>query len=275
MAEVTSLDGTTIAFERTGTGPPLVVVSSALADRSDARRLARRLAEHFTVYNYDRRGRGASGDRKPYSMAAEVDDIESLIDEAGGSAFLFGSSSGAVLALEAASRLGTKVTRLVLFEPPFIVDDSRPPLTTDYVTRLDTLVTAGRGSEAVRHFMSNGMGMPALMVAVMRVVPGWSKMKRMSHTLLYDTEIMGDTQAGNPLPADRWAAADIPTLVLTGEKSEPFLHTGARALAEVLPHAAHGTLKGANHSAVVAAPKALAAALSAFFLPQQLGSASR
>lgn len=125
---IRSADGTTIAFDRLGAGPPVVIVSSALADRSDAKRLARHLSERFTVVNYDRRGRGRSTDTPQYDVDREVDDIAALVDAVGGRASLFGSSSGAVLALDAAARLGPKVDRLVLFEPPFIVDGSRAPL---------------------------------------------------------------------------------------------------------------------------------------------------
>jgi pimeloyl-ACP methyl ester carboxylesterase len=121
-ASVTSRDGTTIAFERAGTGPPLILVAAALSDRRDTRKLATLLAPSFTVINYDRRGRGASGDTPPYDVGRECEDIEALVKEAGGSAFLFGSSSGAVLALEAAAR-GVGVEKMVLFEPPFVVDE--------------------------------------------------------------------------------------------------------------------------------------------------------
>lgn len=160
MGRATSRDGTIIAFDRWGTGPPLVLVASALSDLSDAKRLVRHLSRTFTVINYDRRGRGASSDAAPYAVAREVEDIEALIDEAGGSTFVFGSPSGAVLALEAASRLGRKVSRLARFEPPFIVDDSRPPLSADYVRRLEDHVAAGRRSEAVRDFMTGGLVCP-------------------------------------------------------------------------------------------------------------------
>jgi pimeloyl-ACP methyl ester carboxylesterase len=171
MDYVTSRDGTRIAYERSGSGTVVVLVASALADRRDAKRLARRLSERFTVVNYDRRGRGASGDTSPYEVAREVADIDALIDDAGGSASIFGSSSGAVLALEAANALGEKVTRLVLFEPPFITDDSRAPPSTADVLQIEQHLAAGRRGDAVKEFMTRHLGMPTAMVAVMRRLP--------------------------------------------------------------------------------------------------------
>ncbi len=133
MNTMTSKDGTTIAFERSGEGPPLVVVGGALNDRHAAATLAGLLAPNFTVYAYDRRGRGDSGDTPPYAVEREVEDLQALVEEAGGTAFVLGHSSGAVLALEAAAAT-PGITKLVLYEPPFIVDDSRPPLPDDYVS---------------------------------------------------------------------------------------------------------------------------------------------
>lgn len=173
VGTVTSRDGAVISFDRLGAGPPVVLVSSAVADRADARRLARHLSHEFTVLNYDRRGRGRSTDTPPYSVDREVEDIAALIEAVGGRASLFGSSSGAVLALEAATRLGTKVDRLVLFEPPFIVDGSRAPLGEAYTRRLTELVQSGRRGEAVRCFMTEALGMPGAAVTLMRLLPMW------------------------------------------------------------------------------------------------------
>src|SRR4051812_33544205 len=153
-----SSDGTVIAFEQSGSGPALILVSAALADRSGNRRLARYLSDRFTVINYDRRGRGASGNTSPYKTDKEADDIEALVNASGGSAFLFGSSSGSVLALDAASRLGHKVRKLYMFEPPFIVDSSRPPMDTSLSGAIDRQIATGNRSEAVRLFFTKGMG---------------------------------------------------------------------------------------------------------------------
>jgi pimeloyl-ACP methyl ester carboxylesterase len=177
---------------------------------------------------------------------------------------LRGGSSGAVLALDAASRLGPKVDRLVLFEPPFIVDHSRPGLDEGYARHLTGLLGAGRRSEAVRYFMTRALGMPRLAVAVMRLLPMWRKLTRLAPTLAYDLAVLDGTQTGSALPAKRWATVTAPTLVASGSKSDAFLHRGAAAAAELLGDARHRTLEGANHSAVVAAPKKLAALVTDF-----------
>lgn len=264
---VTSRDGTTIAYEQTGTGPVVILVAAALADRGGTTRLASQLSEHFTVINYDRRGRGKSGDTQPYAVEREVEDIEALIDASGGSAFVFGSSSGSVLALEAASRLGSKIKKLFMYEPPFIIDASWPPVPDDLVKQIAELVSAGRRNDAVRLFFTKGMGIPPIGVTLMRLLmPGWSKMTGLAHTLPYDLAILKGTQVGKPLPAKAWAADTAPTLVVVGSKSEAFFHTGAKALAETLPDARYRSLEGGNHGAVLVAPKAIAVAAEQFFL---------
>jgi pimeloyl-ACP methyl ester carboxylesterase len=265
MNKVTSKDGTDIAFDQSGTGPAVILVASALADRSDTVKLAALLAPHFTVINYDRRGRGASRDMAPYAVEREVEDIEALVDGVGGPAYVFGSSSGAVLALDAANRLNSKIKKLALYEPPFIIDDSRPPMPNDFTGQVTDLVSADRRSAAVKLFFSKAMGIPAIGVLMMRIMPGWSKAKAMAHTLAYDLMIMEGTQAGKPLPTQRWASVSSPALVLTGEKSEAFFHSGARALADMLPNAEHRILKGQHHGSVVMAPKAIASELVGFF----------
>ena len=265
MEHTESRDGTTLAYERSGSGPAIVIIASALADHRDARRLARHLSEHFTVFNYDRRGRGASGDGSRADVAREVEDVAALVEVAGGRASLFGSSSGAILALEAASVLGENANRLALFEPPFIVDDSRPPVTPDDIGRLERQLASGRRGEAVKDFMARQLGMPAAMVAAMQVLPTWSKLKKLAPTLLYDLQVIQATQSGGPSARDRWTGVTMPTLVLTGEKSDAFLHNGGRALAQLLPAATHVSVAKANHSAVVAAPKRLAEVLVKFF----------
>ena len=168
MERTRSADGTAIAFDRSGQGPAIVVVGGALADRSAFASLAARLAPRFTVIAFDRRGRGDSGDTAPYAVEREVEDIAALLDEAGGSAFLFGHSSGAVLALETARTLPGRVPKLALYEPPFVVDDSRPGPPADFVTHLETLVSEGRRGDAVAYFMTTGPGVPAEVVESMR-----------------------------------------------------------------------------------------------------------
>ena len=264
MKKVLSRDGTPIAFEQAGKGAPIILVSPALGDRSDmlTAPLAALLASHFTLYTYDRRGRGDSGDTTPYAVEREVDDIEAVINEAGGSAFVYGISSGAVLALEAASKLPTKVKRLALYEPPFIVDKSRPPLPQDYVQHLTDLLSAGRRGDAVEYFMTAAVGIPAEYLAPMRSDPMWADMERLANTLPYDGTIMGDTMSGKPLPAEKWVSATSPTLVMDGGESDTWMRNGARALAEILPNAKYRTLEGQNHGV---APDALAPVLKEFF----------
>ena len=263
--QVISKDGTSIAYDQSGEGPVVIVVASALSDRSGAARLAGLMARGFCVINHDRRGRGASGDTAPYAVEREIEDIEALIDASGGSAFLFGSSAGAVLALEAASQLPGKVKKLAVHEPPFIVDDSRPPVPSDFVARVREFASTGRWGEVVEYFMVKAVGVPADAVDKMRKAPMWAGMEKLAHTLVYDGIIMGDTQAGKPLPTNRWSSATMPALVIDGDKSDTFLRNGAQALAGVLPNAQRRTLPGQNHGVVVMAPAALAPVLMEFF----------
>jgi pimeloyl-ACP methyl ester carboxylesterase len=228
QGSVRSKDGTRIAYEKTGKGPVLILVAAALADRGGTKRFAKLLSEHFTVINYDRRGRGKSGHTQPYAVEREVEDIDALIGESRRPVFLFGSSSGAVLALEAATRLGTEVKGLFLYEPPFIVNDSRPPMPNDLGSRISELVAAGRRSDAVKLFFTRGIGIPPFGVTLMRfLMPGWSKMAGMAHTLPYDLTVLEGTQSGKPLPMQRWISNTTPTLVMVGSRSESFFHSGA------------------------------------------------
>ena len=262
-----SRDGTIIAYEQSGSGPTLILVSAALTDRSGNRRLARYLSDRFTVINYDRRGRGGSGDAIPYATDKEIDDIGALVDASGGSAFLFGSSSGSVLALDAAARLGSRVQKLYMFEPPFIVDSSRPPMDTTLSSAVVRQVANGSRAEAVRLFFTRGMGIPSFGVTMMRfLMPGWSKMCAMAHTIPYDLAILDGTQAGQPLPGERWKNASLPIKVAVGSKSELFFHSGAKGLVQILPSAQYQSLAGLNHGALLLAPKALGKDVQDFLL---------
>jgi pimeloyl-ACP methyl ester carboxylesterase len=258
MTTVRSKDGTAVAFEKSGEGPPIILIDGALCYRASgpSRPLAARLSRDFTVFTYDRRGRGESGDTPPYAVEREVEDIEALVEEAGGSAHLCGFSSGAVLALEAAQR-GVGVERLALYEAPVIVDESRPPAPPDYAARLAALLEADRRGDAARLFMRL-VGVPRVLIALMRFMPTWGKVTAVAHTLPYDAAVMGDTQEGKPLPAGRWAAVKVPTLVVVGGKSPPWMHNGMRALADLLPGARLQVLDGQTH---VVKAKALAPVL--------------
>jgi pimeloyl-ACP methyl ester carboxylesterase len=249
MNTVTSKDGTAIAFDRSGEGPALILVGGAFQHRAidpSTARLAELLSPTFTVYHYDRRGRGDSGDTAPYTVEREIDDIDALIQDAGGTASLFGMSSGVVLALEAAAH-GLAVKKLALYEPPFIVDGSRPPLPDDYRERLTELLADGQRGDAVALFMTEGVGVPAEVVAPMRTLPFWSGLEAVAHTLEYDAAIMGDTMHGDPLPAGAWAAVTIPTLVADGGASPAWARNAVAALVEVLPDARRRTLEGQTH----------------------------
>lgn len=220
------------------------------------------LSEHFAVYNYDRRGRGESGDTQPYAIGREIEDIDALIQEAGGSAFVFGGSSGGALTLDAAAQ-GSKITKLAVYEPPFVVDDSRDPVPEDIVDQLKDMIASGRRGEAAEVFMTRGSLMPADMVAGMRTQPFWPNVEAVAHTLVYDAEIMDGTMQGNPLPVDRWASIKIPTLVIYGGAGPAWSRNAAEALFKLLPHAERRILEGQFHELP---PEVLAPVLEQFFL---------
>lgn len=263
---VTSPDGTVIAFDRVGSGDPVILVDGALSSRKAGLNaaLAAQLAPHFTAYTYDRRGRGDSGDTQPYAIEREIEDIAALVDAAGGSAHLYGISSGGVLALDAANRLGGRITRLCVYEAPFVVDDTREPLPQRYLERLQAFVGSDRRGEAVDLFMSKGIGLPGWMVFMMRLLPFRAGQKALAHTIPYDATVMGSTQAGRPLPKDRWTAITAPTLVIAGGKSPTWMKNAQLALVEVLPSAEHRVLPGQMH---IVKAEALAPMLSDFLAP--------
>jgi pimeloyl-ACP methyl ester carboxylesterase len=252
-ARVTSKDTTAIAYSRVGSGPPVIVVDGALCYRKFgmAAQFAAALAPGCSVITYDRRGRGESGDTAPWSVEREVDDLAALIAAAGGSAALFGCSSGAALALEAANR-GLPVTRLALYEPPFIVDDARPPVGADFIPGVEAALKAGRRGDAVARFMKL-VGMPGFMVAVMPLLPGWSKLKAVAHTLPYDLKIVAQEQRGKPIAEGRYAGVKVATLAIRGGKSPAWMLHGVEAVARAVPGARLVTLPGQTHMVKVAA----------------------
>ncbi len=239
MNTVTSKDGTSIAFDRSGEGAAVILVGGAIQHRAidpSTARLAELLSSTFTVVHYDRRGRGDSGDTAPYAVEREIEDIDALIQDAGGSASLFGMSSGAVLSLDAADR-GLGITKLALYEPPLMVDDSRPPVPQDYRERLSAMLSEGRRGDAVELFMTEAVGLPAEAVSPMRGAPFWPGLESVAHTLPYDDAIMGDLTSGKPLPAARWARVTIPTLVIDGGESPAWARNAVQAIVDVLPQA--------------------------------------
>jgi pimeloyl-ACP methyl ester carboxylesterase len=256
MKTVTSRDGTTIAFDRLGKGSPVVLVTGGSVDRTSNAVLAQELAADFTVFNYDRRGRGPSGDTPPYAIEREVEDIEAVIEAAGGSANLWGSSSGAVLAMIATAS-GAPVTRLALWEPPFILDEkARPP--ADQVEQYERMIAEGRRGDAAEYFMSKVVGMPPEFVADARKQPWWAAQEALAHTLAYDARIMGDYS----IPTDTAGSVKVPTLVLAGGVDMPFMRDSAKALADALPDGQVQFLEGQGHDVD---PRVLAPTLKAFF----------
>lgn len=247
MRTVTSNDGTTIAFDQSGAGPAVILVGGALSDRAAATSVATLLAPRFTVINYDRRGRGDSGDTQPYAVEREIEDIAALINTVGGSACVFAKSSGAALALEAANR-GLPITKLALYEPPFIVDDARKPIPEGYVAHLGELATSGRRGEAVEYFLANAVEVPTEALAHMRQAPMWPAMEAMAHTLAYDGAIMEGNMVGKPFSPGQWAAVTIPTLVMDGGDSPVWMRHTTQAVADILSNARRLTIEGQTHA---------------------------
>jgi pimeloyl-ACP methyl ester carboxylesterase len=261
MNTVTSKDGTSIVYDTQGEGPAVIVVYGALCYRSigSLPELVTLLAPHFTVYNYDRRGRGDSGDTKPYAVEREVEDIEALIDEAGGAACLYGHSSGAALAMEAALKLGGKVKKLAMYEAPYNDEDEAKRAWKEYTTQLTNLLAANRHGDAVALFMKL-VGTPVDQIEGMRHSPSWSFLEALAPTLAYDhTAIMGEDAS---VPAERAASVIVPTLTMNGSASYPFMYDTARALSNAIPHAQLRTLEGQTHDVD---PKVLARVLVEFF----------
>jgi len=242
---VISKDGTTIAYDKTGNGPAVVLVG-AMPDRSANGGLVQMLSADFTVYNYDRRGHGDSGDTQPWAFEREVEDLEAVIDSAGGPACVYGSSGNGFFALLAtAEGLQNKIKKLAVWEPPFIVDDSRPPLPLDYKEQLETLLAEGRKGDMIELFMTQAVGLPKEFVTPMRSMPMWPAFEAPAHTLIYDAQITGDFS----LPADTMMRVTVPVLVLDGGSATfPWSHNGLEELLKVLPNSEHRVLEGQQHN---------------------------
>ncbi|HEU0242202.1 MAG TPA: alpha/beta fold hydrolase [Micromonosporaceae bacterium] len=272
MTTVTSADGTTIGYEHVGSGPALILVDGAFCSRQfgPMPALAKLLAEHFTVYMYDRRGRGASGDTLPYAPEREIEDLDALIDAAGGTAYVHGTSSGAVLALRATAALPGKVTRLASYEAPMLVDASRTPPPADYRQQVDRMVASGRNGDVVAFFMTKVVGAPGFVPYVLRLMPAWKKLKDVAPTLRYDFAILGDSQLGKPIPDDlakAIGAIDVPVWVGDGGKSPRWMHHAQDEVAALLADSRRDTLAGQNHQVKAAV---IAPALTAFFAEDEV-----
>jgi pimeloyl-ACP methyl ester carboxylesterase len=260
MNQVMSNDGTVIAFDRSGQGSAVILVGGAFQYRAidpPTAQLAALLAQHFTVFHYDRRGRGESGDTQPYAVEREVEDLEALIHEAGGSAFVFGMSSGGVLALEAAAR-GLAITKLAVYELPFNSGDEHARQAAErYTQQLAALLNEGRRGDAVALAMTT-WGAPPEAMAGMRQAPIWPLFEAVAPTLAYDDAIMGD----GSVPTALLASITVPTLVMDGGASPAFMHNAAQATAHALPNGQRHTLEGQTHDV---APQVLAPVLVEFF----------
>ena len=255
---VASKDGTRIAYEKSGQGPAVVIVGGVAGDRSQQAPLAALLAKDFTVFNFDRRGHGESGMTEPYAVEREIEDIDAIIGAAGGSALVYGTSGCAVLALlAAAGGFASKMKKLALWEPPFIVEGSRPKVPADYKQQLMSLLAQNRRGDMVELFMTAAVGMPKEFVAPMRQAPFWAAQEAVAHTLVYDATIMGDYS----LPRTRIARVQVPTLVIDGGQT-PWLSAAADAVAAALPKAERRTIAGQPHNVDAAA---LAPTLAEFF----------
>ncbi|NDU75372.1 alpha/beta fold hydrolase [Actinomadura sp. DSM 109109] len=255
-----SKDGTRIAIDRTGRGPALVHVGGALNDRGSGAALAGLLAPRHTVLTYDRRGRGDSGDTPPYAVEREIEDLAAVIEAAGGSAAVYGMSSGAVLALRAAAQ-GLPITRLALFEPPFNpAHDERLTRARAYGVELTGMLADGRRGDALALFMT-AVGMPQEMIGQMRDAPVWPALEALAPTLAYDSAVMDDAATGAALPEDLLGAVAVPALVLDGGDSPAWIRDIARRTAELLPAGTHRTLDGQTHDVD---PAALAPVLAEF-----------
>lgn len=256
---IKSADGTAIAFEAIGQGAPVVLVGGALSDRTapaSGKPLAAMLAHRFAVFSYDRRGRGDSGDTAAWAIAREIEDLAAMIAAAGGSASVFGNSSGGLLALDAAAQ-GLAITRLAVYEPPVILDANRAASLVRLANQLDEIMAADHRREAVELYFTRVMQMPAQAVAQLRRSPMWADFEDLAHTLSYDLRIMArGTARLAEVPAVR-----APTLALDGSESAPWMREAIAAMERAIPQGRHHTLEGQAHAVD---PKALALALEEF-----------
>lgn len=254
LSFVQSKDGTRITYDKVGKGPALVIVGGALSDRKGGGPLARELSANYSVYTYDRRGRGDSGDTKPYASEREIEDLSAIIEQAGNNAYVYGVSSGAALALHGAVRLGPdKITKLAVYEPPYGQEQAEFDAQK---ARVNELVNDGEPGEAAAYFLT-AIGMPADDVEAMRQSPEWERVAKIDFTLEYDYVVLGNGQ----IPSNV-TQIEVPTLVVDGTESLAFMHPTADRLAELIPEAERRTLEEQTHQA---APEVVVPVLKAFF----------
>ncbi len=254
MSSIASADGTMISYDMIGDGPPVVLVLGAFNERAAGAPLAAQLAGDFTVVNYDRRGRGTSTDTAPYAVDREIDDLAALIDLAGGTASVFGYSSGGVLALRAAAR-GLPIDKLALYDPPFQVEGKPEDYWAELAHRIDDLVTTGHRGDAVALFQTEGVGIPADVVAQLRGAPFWPALENIAHTLVYESLILAS-------PPELVGGVGTETLVIVGGVGPEPLKEAGRAVANGLVNAQFSSLEGQTHDLV---PEVLGPVLAQFY----------
>lgn len=263
MSTVTSKDGTKIAFDKVGSGPAVILINGAMSYRAfdpTLGQVATFLGKDFTVYNYDRRGRGESGNTEPFTRNREIEDVRALIDDAGGEAMLVGFSSGGAIALETAA-VTPGISKVVVYEVPFIVGEGREPL-EDYLGQTSKLADEGKLDELVEYFLTTIVGMPAEFVAGMKQDQTmWNAMKAIAPTLPHDAAFMSDFMKGEPLPTGYWAKVKVPVLVANGGASPSWMHDAAEALAGQLSDVRRVTLEDQTHAVD---PKVLAPVIGDF-----------
>lgn len=253
---VQSADGSSIAYDKSGTGPAVILVGGAFSDRQGGAGLAPLLAAHFSVYAYDRRGRGDSTEAGPFAVEREVEDLAALVEAAGGSACVYGHSSGAVLALEAAAR-GVPIAKLALYEPPFTGEASDGSgVDESWGRSVQAALDAGDRDQATTLFMA-GTGADEATIAGMKNSPWWPGLTAIAHTAPYDIALMGDG-----VVPERYRQVDVPTLLLYGGDSPAWASDATGRLAEVLPDAKQVAMQGQGHGAD---PAVLAPEISDFF----------
>jgi hypothetical protein len=249
---IRSADGTELALDVEGSGPPIVLVDGAFGGRAfgPMADIARHLAKHATVFRYDRRGRGGSGDTKPFSVALEIEDLRAVCAEADGPPFVYATSSGAALALRAAGG-GVRMRRLAVYEPPFYLDGTFVPTPPDFRERIAALLADDRRDDAVKLFM-RVVGVPSFGVWMMRLIPSvWPHLRAAAHTLPYDFAALGDSQRGGAMPAELAEVlghVTVPTHVLIGGKSPQWMMYAAQVTAALVPQAQLRVIAGQTHT---------------------------
>ena len=255
MKMVTSKDGTTIAYESTGSGPSLIFIDPAGGYHGwrPMDGLIPMLSSHFTVTTYDRRGRGHSTEVQPYSVEREIEDLKAVIDATGELAFLFGFSSGAVLSLLAAAR-GLPVRKVVALEPPLErYDEPTPP--SELELEVAALVAKGQRREAHAHF-NRALGVPDEILEELSATLDWPQIEALTHTIVYDLTIT------RSLPMPELSSIQTPSLIINSMVTGDFMHNWTKDTADALPNGVHLTLDGEWHSVP---PEILAPVMIAFF----------